>query len=138
MPGPHPTELRRVSRFLDALPDASYPGGMARTLAAEDDGVTVRVAIGTDDPVERLRALKAADRTVERWLVEAVANARAAGSTWSAIGEALGVTRQAAWQLYNADLRRAVDEARRRSGLSEAEATARAADELRVVRSRRR
>ena len=96
------------------------------------------VALGPDDPIDRLRALRAADREMAHWLSDAVGQARQAGRSWSEIGEALGVSRQAAWQLYNSPLRSAVDEARARSGLTEEEAMAVADEELRAVRARRR
>ena len=109
---------------------------MGANLASEQEGVTVRVALKADDPVDRLRALKTADQTLERWLTEAIGEARRSGRSWAAIGEALGVTRQAAWQLYNADLRLGIDHARKRSGMSEDEAIAEATQQLQRVRHR--
>jgi hypothetical protein len=107
-------------------------------LAADLQDVTVSIALKRDDPIDRLRALKAADEEVERWLVEAVADARRAGRSWAAIGDALGVSRQAAWQLYNTELRTAITQVRKRAGLTEKEALALAQKELGNVRSRRR
>lgn len=115
-----------------------YCEGMGARLASDREDVTVRVALKGDDPIDRLRALKSADETVERWLAEAIGEARQAGRSWAAIGEALGVTRQAAWQLYNADLRLGINRARERSGMSEDEAAAEATEELRTARARRR
>lgn len=111
---------------------------MSMNLASDRDHVTVRVASSADDPLERLRALKVADKTVEAWLADAVGEARRTGSSWSSIGDALGVSRQAAWQLYNSDLLQKIQETRTSAGMTEQEAVDLAADELRAVRSRRR
>lgn len=116
----------------------AYDDQVASQLAAESEGVTVSIGLRAEDPIDRLRGLKTADDQLERWLVEAVGEARRAGRSWASIGAALGVSRQAAWELYNNDLREAVDEARARSGLDEPEAMALATEELRRVRSRRR
>ena len=128
----------QASRFLDICSSEPYRSGMSTKLASDRDLVTVRVALKPDDPVERLRALKVADETVEGWLADAVDEARRAGRSWSAIGEALGVSRQAAWQLYNTGLLQAIGNAREKSGMTEQEAEALASDELRAVRSRHR
>jgi hypothetical protein len=116
----------------------SENGPMTSNLAAEGRDVSVRVALKADDPIDRIRALKAADEQVELWVVQAVGEARQAGRSWSDIGQALGVSRQAAWQLYNAALSSAIAEVRQKSDLSEEEAMAMAGQELRAVRVRRR
>jgi hypothetical protein len=53
-------------------------------------------AVGGNDPVEGLRAAKVLRRIAERLESENVARARTAGWTWEEIGDALGVSRQAA------------------------------------------
>lgn len=52
-----------------------------------------------------LKVVEAADRAaiVEREMQEAVDEARAAGCTWTQIGEALSVSRQAAWRRFSHD-----------------------------------
>ena len=100
--------------------------------------MTVVVALEAEDPIDRLRALRVADQEVANWLAEAVGQARGAGRSWAEIGDALGVSRQAAWQLYNSGLRSAIARARTEAGLSEEEAQAVADEELNVVRDRRR
>jgi uncharacterized membrane protein len=110
---------------------------MASQLSATRSDVTVMVALELDDPIDRLRALKAADQELANWLSEAVGQARQAGRSWAEIGDALGVSRQAAWQLYNSGLRSAIANARAEAGLLEEEAQALAAEELRAVRARR-
>jgi uncharacterized membrane protein len=111
---------------------------MGSQLSATSAEVTVVVALEPDDPIERLRALRVADQEVANWLSDAVGQARQAGRSWAEIGDALGVSRQAAWELYNSGLRSAIAKARAEAGLSEEEAQAVADEELRVVRSRRR
>ncbi|MGH9917926.1 MAG: hypothetical protein ACRD6W_03500 [Nitrososphaerales archaeon] len=111
---------------------------MSAKLASDKDGVSLRVAMEARDPIERLRGLKSADEELGRWLVDAVAEARSKGCSWAEIGEALGVSRQAAWQLYNRELKSAIASARRRSKMSEDEALTLARSELSAVRSRRR
>ena len=111
---------------------------MGSQLSAARSDVTVVVALEPADPIDRLRALKAANQEVANWLSEAVGQARQAGRSWAEIGDALGVSRQAAWQLYNSGLRTAIAKFRAEAGLSEEEAQAVADDELRAVRARRR
>lgn len=92
-------------------------------------------------PVEPLDALREVSRSeVEldelRW--KQIAAARDAGASWAAIGEALGVSRQSAWEYFtrraSAELAANVAE---NSDLSEDEAMDVAVEEVRVVRRRR-
>ena len=53
-------------------------------------------AIRSDDPALRLRAVLALYRLAEQVEEEAVTAARRAGWSWDQIGDALGVSRQAA------------------------------------------
>jgi len=111
---------------------------MGSQLSATRSDVTVVVALGPDDPIDRLRALRAADKEMANRLAEAVGQARQAGRSWAEIGDALGVSRQASWKLYNSGLRSAIAKTRTEAGLTEEEAQAVADEELRAVRSRRR
>ncbi|MGH8906592.1 MAG: hypothetical protein ACRD0K_08755 [Egibacteraceae bacterium] len=105
---------------------------------ASGDEVAVAVEFSSDDPTEQLRALQTASHQLDRWRRTLVAAARQRGASWAAIGEALGMSRQAAWEYYNADLRRQLEQARQRSGLTEDEAQALAYEERAAVRRRRR
>lgn len=58
-----------------------------RKLAARTDG---------DDPIEALTALTALRREIDQREAVLVRRARVRGASWSAIGHALGVSRQAA------------------------------------------
>jgi len=106
-------------------------------LEAIDDLATVRIAVKSDSPLLRLRALKAAEDKVGTWLMESVAAARSEGESWAAISEALGVSRQGAWKLYNSLLSAALEESRAKSGRTEEQASALAGEELKTVRKTR-
>lgn len=103
--------------------------------ARDDDQVRLEVELASDDPLGQLRGLRAATRQLDAWQREAIARAREGGASWSDIGDALGVTKQAAWSSYNQDVRVALADARGRSGLSDEDAQ-RLADEERSERHR--
>ncbi len=88
------------------------------------------VELGSSDPLDQLRGLRAADRQLDVWQRQTIAQAREQGASWAEIGEALGVTKQAAWALYSRDVREALDAVRQRSGLTDEQAQ-RLADEER-------
>ncbi len=127
-----------MSTLVDMRELPATVGTMTTRLAEQHDQVTVEVALDADDPLVRLRGLKVADQAVKRWLAEAVGDARKAGVSWAAIGEALGVSRQGAWKLYNAELLNAMAASQERSGLTDQEATDVAVSELRAMRAERR
>lgn len=102
----------------------------------DDEQMRVEVELGSTEPLGQLRGLRAVDRQLDVWQREAIARARQQGASWSEIGEALGVTKQAAWQLYNDDVREMLADVRQRSGLSDEEAQ-QLADEERTPRPRR-
>lgn len=110
---------------------------MATRLDAErgDDRVRVEVELDSDDPLGQLRGLRAATVQLDVWQREAIARARQRGASWSEIGEALGVTKQAAWAMYNQDVRQALEDARRRSGLGDQQAQQLADEEREQRRS---
>jgi hypothetical protein len=59
-------------------------------------GDLLRRAVGTDDPDDALRAITTMRGELDRLERDAVACARVAGASWSAIADALSITRQAA------------------------------------------
>lgn len=87
-----------------------------------DGQVRLEVELESEDPLGQLRGLRAATRQLDVWQREIIARARQHGASWSDIGEAIGVTKQAAWAMYNADVRAALESARQRSGLSDEQA----------------
>ncbi len=99
------------------------------------------VTVTTQDnvePLEALRALQERERELEDARRGLIAAAREQGRSWTAIGSALGVSKQAAWELYNADITAMLDRISDRSGLSEDEAMCIAREELAAIRRRRR
>lgn len=112
---------------------------MATRLEGEraDEQVRVQVELGSDEPLDQVRGLRAATLQLDAWQRLAVSRARERGASWSEIGEALGVTKQAAWALYNADVREALANARRRSRLTDEDAQALADEERRTIRDTR-
>jgi len=91
------------------------------------------------DPIAALRALTASETELDNLRRTQVAAARDAGASWEEIGEALGTSRQAAWEYF---AKRAGDTlaemANAHSDLSEDEAMELAVEEVRAVRRRRR
>ena len=91
------------------------------------------------DPLEALRELTHGEAELDRLRVERVRAARAAGASWEQVGEALGVTRQSAWEQFTVRLRKDLAASVEANvEVTEAEATALAVDEVRAVRARRR
>jgi hypothetical protein len=111
---------------------------MTTRLDAEqrDEQVRVEVELGSPDPLGQLRGLRAADRQLDAWQRQTIAQAREQGASWAEIGEALGVSRQAAWSLYNEDVRGMLDAVRQRSGLTDEQAQQLADEERDARRSR--
>ena len=98
----------------------------------------VAVKQDTVEPLDALRAVRERERELEGERRRLIAAARAAGRSWTEIGAALGVSKQAAWQLYSADISTMLDDVAERAGLTEDEAMAAARQELSAVRRRRR
>ena len=73
------------------------PPSPAPHLAAWDNAVTV------DEALASLPRIAAAGAQVERHLAGWVLRARALGATWARIGEALGMTRQSAWERFSGE-----------------------------------
>ena len=75
---------------------------MAQNPAPVSIGVSLNVAGNIqDNPLGVLKGLRSALRVVESKLSEAVQEARRQGLTWEQIGEALGTSRQAAWERFS-------------------------------------
>ena len=60
-------------------------------------------AASVDEVLESLPRIAAAGAQVERHLTGWVRRARALGATWARIGEALGMTRQSAWERFSGE-----------------------------------
>lgn len=96
------------------------------------------VDIRDADPLAALQALQDQERELAQIRRDLIAEARSQGRSWSEIGMALGVSKQAAWELYNVEVTALLDRVAQRSGLSDDEANLLAQEELAVVRRKRR
>lgn len=90
------------------------------------------------EPLAALRVLTDSERELERIRREQVIAARSAGASWQQIGDALGVTRQSAWESFTATAREALaSNVDANSTLDEDDALELAVEEVRAVRRRR-
>jgi hypothetical protein len=79
---------------------------MAEALTMTYDGQRLRLAgrrSSFADPVEGLRHLASLVRATDKALKETVTRARTSGRTWAEIGDALGMSRQAAWERFSGE-----------------------------------
>jgi len=91
------------------------------------------------DPLDALRVLARPEAELDERRREQVAAAREAGATWEQVGEALGISRQSAWEHYAARTRAELAaNAAANTELSEDDAMDLAVEEVRAVRRRRR
>lgn len=56
-------------------------------------------------PIEALRECCRAETALEKAMWQTVSKAREASHSWTEIGNALGVTKQAAWERFSGDMR---------------------------------
>ena len=56
-------------------------------------------------PIEALRECRHAATALEKAMYQTVGEAREAGRSWTEIGNALGVTKQTAWQRFSGEMR---------------------------------
>ena len=89
------------------------------------------------DPLAALRVLTDSELELDRIRRKQVVAARAAGASWQQIGDALGVTRQSAWESFTAETRAALaSNVDASSDLAEDDALDLAVDEVRAMRRR--
>ena len=90
------------------------------------------------DPLAALRVLTDSEHELDRIRREQVIAARAAGASWQQIGDALGVTRQSAWESFTTEARAALaSNVDANTELAEDDALDLAVDEVRAARRRR-
>ncbi len=80
--------------------------GRAATLRLVGTGPTLQLrATGnwSSRPLDAIQESARASAAVEKFLRAAVADARRGGCTWSEIGIAIGVSRQAAWERFSGE-----------------------------------
>lgn len=89
----------------------------------------------SDEPLDALRELALSEVELDELRWNKIAAARDAGASWAQVGEALGVSRQSAWEYFT---RRAREElaanVEASASLSEEEATNLAVEEVRSSR----
>lgn len=91
------------------------------------------------DPLAALRELTRGEAELEAVRRAKVEAARDAGASWEQVGEALGVSRQSAWEYYSSAVRsKLASNVESNADLAEADAMDLAVDEVRAVRRRRR
>jgi len=91
------------------------------------------------EPLSALRELARSELELHELRRAQVAAARADGATWEDIGEALGMSRQSAWEYFaKRASERLTASASKGADLSEEEAMAIAVDEVRAVRDNRK
>ncbi len=61
-----------------------------------------------DEPLEALRFLAASESELDRIRRAQVGAARAAGASWQQIGDALGISRQSAWEAFTETARNVI------------------------------
>lgn len=111
---------------------------MRTVLTHDDDETTVSVASTAGGPLGVLASIGTSARQISEWRRDAVAQARRDGHSWADIGRALGISKQAAWQQFNADISAMLDDIAGRGGLTEEEASRVAVDEIRAHRAEQR
>jgi hypothetical protein len=104
----------------------------------DDVGVIVADELPAD-PLDALRELARTEVELDELRRQQVAAARAAGATWEQVGEALGISRQSAWEHYAARTRAELAaNAVANTDLSEEDAVDLAVEDVRAVRRGRR
>lgn len=76
------------------------------TLRLIGSGPTLRLRATVDcaaRPLEAIGEVSHASDALEKFLREAVGNARRQGCSWTEIGHALGTSRQAAWERFSGE-----------------------------------
>lgn len=87
----------------------------------------------SNDPVQALRQLAQGEDELAKLRYNFVSLARRAGVRWEQIGEALGISRQSAWEAYSRRTR-AIIATQESTDVDESEALALAVDEVKAVR----
>ena len=121
--------VSRKGAVLFIRPSSGYPDSVS--------GIVVPESL-PQDPLAALRVLTDSEHELERIRREQVIAARAAGASWQQIGDALGVTRQSAWESFTTEARAALaSNVDANTELAEHDALDLAVDEVRAVRRRR-
>jgi hypothetical protein len=72
-------------------------------MQAKPDAPRLEHQLSDEDLLSYMPKVAAANGQVERHLADCVRQARGRGITWTRIGEALGMTRQSAWERFSGE-----------------------------------
>jgi hypothetical protein len=78
--------------------------GSTKRLRILGHGPSTSIRLAGDwggQPLEGLREARGVERAVDKVLRDQVRRAREAGCSWTEIGEALGTSKQAAWERFS-------------------------------------
>jgi len=93
---------RTLSAYPDGATDSTeFPGGTWRVAVTMPADLTITK--GQVDPLLLLVALANSAVNIETKIDELVGVSRAAGKTWTQVGQALGMSKQAAWERFSGE-----------------------------------
>jgi hypothetical protein len=106
LPGFELFQVERTDQGWSAFPagvdeHTEFPGGTWRVSLVMP--VDLSLADDVVDPLLLLVALADGAAKVDDKIAELVAHARTSGKSWTEIGQALGVTKQSAWERYSGE-----------------------------------
>jgi hypothetical protein len=106
LPGFEMFTVERTADSWSAFPDGvdenvEFPGGTWRVMLVMP--VDLSITEGVVDSLVLLVALADGAAKVDDKIDELVAHCRASGKSWTAIGQALGMSKQAAWEKYSGE-----------------------------------
>ena len=76
--------------------------GSTRRIKIMGQGPSTRLRLVGDwvDPLDGVREARVVERALDKLLRDQVRRARDAGCSWAEVGEALGTSKQAAWERF--------------------------------------
>jgi len=80
--------------------------GTSRRLRIVGHGSSTRLRLVGDwgeRPLDGVREARGVERALDKFLREQVHRARAAGCSWTDVGDALGTSKQAAWERFSGE-----------------------------------
>jgi hypothetical protein len=98
---PRPTEQGWTAMPEGMTEDVELPGGTWRVAMLMPGDLSITE--GFVDPLVLLVVLANGAKKVDDKLQELVAHCRSTGKTWTQIGQALGMTKQAAWERFSGE-----------------------------------
>ena len=106
LPGFEMFQVQRTDTGWSAFPDGvdehvEFPGGTWRVALVMP--VDLSITDGVVDPLVLLVALADGAAKVDDKIEDLVAHSRASGKSWTEIGQALGITKQSAWERFSGE-----------------------------------